>query len=72
MSLNRPLILTVTSTRGLFSSELCPIDIPLDHILGSDESLVGDKQGDADGLDYTFSQDEELVLGGEFYMKTLK
>ena len=58
--------------RGLFSSDLCPLDIPLDHILGSDESLVGDKQGDADGLDYTFSQDEELVLGGEFYMKTLK
>ena len=58
--------------RGLFSSELCPIDIPLDHILGSDESLVGSKQGDEDGLDYTFSQGEELVLGGEFYMKTLK
>ncbi len=58
--------------RGLFSSELCPLDIPLDHILGSDESLVGSKQGDADGLDYTFGQDEELVLGGDFMMKTLK
>ena len=58
--------------RGLFSSELCPLNIPLDHVLGSDESLVGSKQGESDGLDYTFSQDEELVLGGEFYMKTLK
>lgn len=58
--------------RGLFSSELCPLDIPLDHILGSDETLVGNKQGDEDGLDYTFSQDEELVLGGDFLMKTLK
>ena len=58
--------------RGLFSSELCPLNIPLDHILGSDESLVGSKQGDADGLDYTFGQDEELVLGGDFMMKTLK
>jgi FMN phosphatase YigB (HAD superfamily) len=58
--------------RGLFSSELCPLEIPLDHILGSDESLVGSNQEDADGLDYTFSQDEELVLGGDFYMKTLK
>jgi hypothetical protein len=58
--------------RGLFSSELCPLNIPLDHILGSDESLVGDKQGDEDGLDYTFGQDEKLVLGGDFYMKTLK
>ena len=58
--------------RGLFSSELCPLDISLDHVLGSDESLVGSNQENADGLDYTFSQDEELVLGGEFYMKTLK
>jgi len=58
--------------RGLFSSDLCPLNIPLDHILGSDESLVGSKQGEEDGLDYTFSQDEELVLGGEFMMKTLK
>ena len=58
--------------RGLFSSKLCPLDIPLDHILGSDESLVGSKQEDEDGLDYTFGQDEELVLGGDFYMKTLK
>ncbi len=58
--------------RGLFSSELCPIDLPLNHILGSDESLVGSSQGDKDGLDYTFSQDEKLVLGGEFLMKTLK
>ena len=50
----------------------CPITLPLSHILGSDESLVGSNQGDEDGLDYTFGQDEELVLGGDFYMKTLK
>ena len=58
--------------RGVFSSDLCPIDIPLNHILGSDESLVGSKQGEEDGLNYTFGQDEVLVLGGEFKMKTLK
>ena len=58
--------------RGVFSSELCPIDIPLNHVLGSDESLVGSKQGDEDGLNYTFGQDEQLVLGGTFMMKTLK
>lgn len=58
--------------RGLFSSHLCPIDVPLNHILGSDESLVGSNQGEEDGLNYTFSQDEQLVLGGEFLMKTLK
>lgn len=58
--------------RGVFSSELCPIDVPLNHILGSDETLVGSKQGDEDGLNYTFGQDEKLVLGGTFLMKTLK
>ena len=58
--------------RGVFSSELCPINVPLNHILGSDESLVGSAQGDSDGLDYTFGQDEKLVLGGDFLMKTLK
>lgn len=58
--------------RGLFSSDLCPLSIPLDHILGSDESLVGSKQGDEDGLNYTFGKDEKLVLGGTFLMKTLK
>ena len=48
------------------------INVPLNHILGSDESLVGSAQGDSDGLDYTFGQDEKLVLGGDFLMKTLK
>ena len=59
-------------TRGIFSDESCPIKLPLSHILGSTESLVGSKQGDEDGLDYTFGQDEELVTGGTFLMKTLK
>ena len=59
-------------TRGIFSSDTCPIDLPLSHILGSNESLVGSNQGEEDGLDYTFTQDEELVTGGEFIMKTLK
>lgn len=58
--------------RGLFSSELCPINVSLDHVMGSDESLVGSKQESEDGLGYTFGQDEELVLGGDFLMKTLK
>lgn len=58
--------------RGLFSSELCPINISLDHVMGSDETLVGSKQEGEDGLGYTFGQDEQLVLGGDFLMKTLK
>ncbi|MDO4806937.1 MAG: HAD family hydrolase [Coriobacteriales bacterium] len=58
--------------RGIFSDPSCPIDLPLTHILGSDESLVGSAQGEEDGLNYTFGQDEKLVTGGDFLMKTLK
>lgn len=58
--------------RGIFTDSSCPIDLPLSQVLGSDETLVGSKQGDADGLNYTFGQDENLVLGGEFRLKTLK
>ncbi len=58
--------------RGIFSDPSCPIKLPLNHVLGSDESLVGSNQGDKDGLDYTFGQDEKLVTGGNFMMKTLK
>ena len=58
--------------RGIFSDESCPIDLPLDQVIGSDETLVGSAQGDADGLDYTFGKDEKLVLGGEFTLKDLK
>jgi len=58
--------------RGIFSDESCPIKLPLNHILGSDESLVGSNQGDKDGLDYTFTKDDKLVTGGTFMMKTLK
>ena len=58
--------------RGIFSDESCPIDVPLSHVMGSDQSLVGSDQGDEDGLSYTFTQDEELVTGGDFLLKTLK
>ena len=58
--------------RGIFSDESCPIKLPLSHVLGSCESLVGENQGDEDGLDYTLAQGEELVTGGDFLMKTLK
>lgn len=58
--------------RGIFSSDLCPVNVSLDHVMGSDEYLVGSSQNGEDGLDYTFSQDDKLVLSGDFLMKTLK
>lgn len=56
-------------TRGLAEGV---IDIPLAQMIGSDESLVASGQGDEDGLDYTFSKDDQLVTGGNFLIKNLK
>ena len=56
-------------TRGLAEGV---IDIPLAQMIGSDESLVASGQGDADGLEYTFSKEDKVVTGGEFLIKNLK
>ena len=56
-------------TRGLAQGV---VDIPLSQMIGSDESLVASGQGDEDGLDYTFTKDDEVVTGGEFLIKNLK
>ena len=56
-------------TRGLAEET---INIPLSQMIGSDESLVATNQGDKDGLNYTFSKDDEVITGGEFLIKNLK
>ncbi len=48
------------------------LDIPNRQIIGSDEIIVSSNQGDADGLNYVFTEGDELVLGGEFLIKNLK
>lgn len=48
------------------------LDLPNSQIIGSDELLVADNQGDTDGLKYTFTDKDKLVLGGEFIIKNLK
>lgn len=58
--------------RGIFNDPSCPIDLPLSQVIGSDETLVGSNQNGKDGLDYTFTKDDKLVLGGEFIIKDLK
>ncbi|MBR2811988.1 MAG: haloacid dehalogenase-like hydrolase [Solobacterium sp.] len=56
--------------RGIcYESEL---DVPNSQIIGSDETLVTKEQGDVDGLNYVFTDSDELVLGGEFIIKNLK
>ncbi len=49
-----------------------PLHIPNRQIIGSDETIVASGQGDKDGLNYVFSDNDKLVLGGEFLIKNLK
>lgn len=55
--------------RGLVAAS--PLDLPANQLIGSDESLVATDQGDTDGLEYEFDDDDQLVLGGEFLIKNL-
>ena len=48
------------------------INIPNSQIIGSDETFVATNQGDMDGLQYQFTQDDKVVLGGDFIIKNLK
>ncbi|MCR5321981.1 MAG: haloacid dehalogenase-like hydrolase [Lachnospiraceae bacterium] len=56
--------------RGLIKDS--KLDIPFNQIIGSDETLVATNQGDTDGLKYTYTDNDELVFGGEFIIKNLK
>ena len=49
-----------------------PLNVPNGRIIGSDETLVAPDQGDTDGLNYVYDDDDSLVLGGEFIVKNLK
>ena len=49
-----------------------PLNIPPRQIIGSDETVVTEDQGDEDGLSYVYDDDDELILGGEFLVKNLK
>ena len=49
-----------------------PLNLPNGQIIGSDETLVAPDQGDTDGLQYVYDDNDKLVLGGEFIVKNLK
>ncbi len=49
-----------------------PLGLPPRQIIGSDETVVTKKQGDENSLNYTFDDEDELILGGEFIVKNLK
>ena len=49
-----------------------PLNLPPRQIIGSDETVVTKDQGDEDGLDYVYDDNDEVVLGGDFIIKNLK
>ena len=57
-------------SRAIFYNNV--FDIPPAQIIGSDVSLVATAQGDTDGLEYTFKDTDEVIIGGEFLIKNLK
>ena len=56
--------------RGIVYDSL--LNLPPRQIIGSDETVVTKDQGDEDGLNYVYDDNDELVLGGEFIVKNLK
>jgi hypothetical protein len=55
--------------RGLIDGTL---NIPMNQVIGSDERVAATGQGDEDGLTYTYQSDDEIILAGDFIVKTLK
>lgn len=56
--------------RGIVDNS--PLNIPNNQIIGSDETLVATGQGEEDGLNYVYNENDQLVLGGDFVVKNLK
>ena len=56
--------------RGILCNSV--LNIPNRQIIGSDETIVSSNQGETDGLNYVFTEGDELILGGEFVIKNLK
>ena len=48
--------------------------LPIDesHVIGTDNTLVATAQGDTDGLEYVFTKDDDVVLGGKPIVKNIK
>ena len=56
--------------RGIMMNS--PLELPNSQIIGSDETVVAGLQNGEDGLNYTFTQGDDLYLGGDFIIKNLK
>ena len=48
------------------------LHLPPSQVIGSDSTIVASGQGDKDGLEYTFSKGDTLLLGGKNLVKNLQ
>ena len=48
------------------------VDIPYENIIGSDTALSAQEQGETDGIEYVFTEDDTLVRKDELLVKDLK
>ncbi|WP_051656434.1 LysM peptidoglycan-binding domain-containing protein [Butyrivibrio sp. AE3004] len=48
------------------------LPIPENRIIGMSYTMVAKGQGDTDGLEYVYSKDDEVILGGDLIIKTIK
>ena len=58
-----------TVVRGIIKDKL---PIPENRVIGMSYTMVATDQGDADGLDYVFEDTDEVILGGDLIIKTIK
>ena len=48
------------------------LPIPENRVIGMSYTMVAKGQGDTDGLDYVYSKDDDVILGGDLIIKTIK
>ena len=58
-----------TVVRALIEDKL---PIPENRVIGMSYTMVAEGQGDTDGLDYLYTKDDEVILGGDLIIKTIK
>ena len=58
-----------TVVRALIEDKL---PIPVNRVIGMSYTMIATGQGQTDGLDYLYSEDDEVILGGDAIIKTIK
>ena len=58
-----------TVVRALIENVL---PIPENRVIGMSYTMVATGQGDTDGLDYLYTEDDDVILGGDLIIKTIK